>query len=329
MQKYKSNIISATGAAIRGVPVTVLTESGTPASIYLDRDGAVPAPNPLTTDASGTFYFYAINGRYSLRTTVDGATITDSDVVLLFDPQETVDDGPIADAVRQAEAAAQRAVDVIENSGIETVVADAQNALNDAHAAVDVANSAVATATTAANTATNASQSAATSKTAAEAAAANAQQAAADVAVVLPDLHAEIDGKLNSSDMPMESGEYLPLLIGTDVAGSHTYSLRGGNYIVQGKLCFVAFYLVVSEIDPSMAGFARISLPINPAGRSGVSIDSVYETNFQNGGVLAANAESGSSIFLRERTGAGDVVLSGVGWAKPGLTIAGSAVYNI
>jgi hypothetical protein len=37
MQKYKSNITSTTGAAIRNVPVTVLNEAGELASLFLDR----------------------------------------------------------------------------------------------------------------------------------------------------------------------------------------------------------------------------------------------------------------------------------------------------
>lgn len=99
MQKYKSNIITTSGAAVRNVPVTVLKEDGTLASLFLDRDGHVAAPNPLKTGADGTFSFYAANGRYSLRTTVDGVTISDDDVVLLADPVELAQVGPIAEAI--------------------------------------------------------------------------------------------------------------------------------------------------------------------------------------------------------------------------------------
>jgi hypothetical protein len=181
MQKYKSNITDQTGNAIRNVPVTVLKQDGTLASLFLDQAGTVVAPNPVLTGADGTFYFYAVNGRYSLRTQVNGAAITDSDVVLLFDPQETVDDGPIAEAVRMADDAAQRAVDVVENSGIETVVADAQAALSDALAAVDTANSAItianASVTAAADSASNASTAADNASASASAAASSAQSA--------------------------------------------------------------------------------------------------------------------------------------------------------
>ena len=132
MQKYKSNITTTSGAAVRGVPVHVLDESGNPAAIFMDRAGAVPSPNPLSTAADGTFYFYAVNGRYSLRTTLDGVTITDADVVLLMDPEEITVAGPIADAVALAQDAAQRAEDAVANAGIPILITSAQNAAVDA-----------------------------------------------------------------------------------------------------------------------------------------------------------------------------------------------------
>ena len=49
MQKYKSNITTTSGAAVRNVPVTVLKEDGALASLFLDRYGHVAAPNPLKT----------------------------------------------------------------------------------------------------------------------------------------------------------------------------------------------------------------------------------------------------------------------------------------
>ena len=106
MQKYKSNITTTSGAAVRNAPVEVLKEDGSRAALFLDRAGMVSSPNPLTTGSDGTFYFYAINGRYSLRTTVDGVTITDDDVVLMMDPEEITVAGPIAEAVAAAQAAA-------------------------------------------------------------------------------------------------------------------------------------------------------------------------------------------------------------------------------
>lgn len=142
MQKYKSNITTTSGAAVRGAPVLVIKEDGSNAALFLDRAGTVPAPNPLTTGPDGVFYFYAANGRYSLRTTVEGVTITDADVVLMMDPEEITVAGPIAEAVAAAQAAAIAAEFSVEASGIPDLVAAAQNAVVDSNNAVTQANSA-------------------------------------------------------------------------------------------------------------------------------------------------------------------------------------------
>ena len=144
MQKYQSIISGTNGSVIRNVPVTVLKEDGSLAEIFMDREGQVQAPNPLVTDSRGVFYFYAKNGRYSLRTAADGVQITDADTVLLFDPDETASDGPIADAVRRAEDAAERAETALEDSGLQNLVQDAQDAAANAAQAVIDANQAVA-----------------------------------------------------------------------------------------------------------------------------------------------------------------------------------------
>lgn len=138
MQKYKSNITTTSGAAVRGVTVLVIDEDGNNAALFLDRAGTVQAPNPLTTGPDGVFYFYAVNGRYSLRTTVDGVTITDDDVVLMMDPEEITVAGPIAEAVAAAQAAAIAAEFSVEASGIPDLVAAAQNAVVDANNAVSL-----------------------------------------------------------------------------------------------------------------------------------------------------------------------------------------------
>lgn len=136
MQKYKSNITTTSGAAVRGVPVLVIDEDGNNAALFLDRAGTVQAANPLSTASDGTFYFYAENGRYSLRTTVDGVTITDADVALLWDPAEVLLSGPLAEAVERAEASAAQAEAAVADSGIVDLVASAQNAVVDAQLAL-------------------------------------------------------------------------------------------------------------------------------------------------------------------------------------------------
>ena len=144
MQKYQSTIAATNGSVIRNVPVTVIKEDGSLAEIFMDREGQVPAPNPLVTDSRGVFYFYAKNGRYSLRTAADGVQITDADTVLLFDPDETASDGPIADAVRRAEDAAERAETALGDSSLQNMVQDAQDAAANAAQAVIDAHQAVA-----------------------------------------------------------------------------------------------------------------------------------------------------------------------------------------
>lgn len=109
MQKYKSNLTSVSGAAVRGASITVLDESGAIASIFLDRSGALPAGNPLKTAQDGTFEFYAANGRYSLRTDSSGLNVLEEDVILMFDPDDATASGPIADAINEAKDAADRA----------------------------------------------------------------------------------------------------------------------------------------------------------------------------------------------------------------------------
>lgn len=170
MQKYKSNITTTSGAAVRGVPVLVIDEDGNNAALFLDRAGTVPAQNPLTTGPDGVFYFYAVNGRYSLRTTVDGVTITDDDVVLMMDPAEITVAGPIAEAVAAAQAAATAAETAVANSGIPVLVSSAQNAVVDANAALAQAIASSNSAALSKTDADAARDTAVTAKMAAEAA---------------------------------------------------------------------------------------------------------------------------------------------------------------
>ena len=170
MQKYKSNITTTSGAAVRGVPVLVIDKDGNNAALFLDRAGTVPAQNPLTTGPDGVFYFYAVNGRYSLRTTVDGVTITDDDVVLMMDPEEITVAGPIAEAVAAAQAAATAAEFAVEASGIPDLVAAAQNAVVDSNNAVTQATSAANNAAISKTGADSARDDAVIAKNAAEAA---------------------------------------------------------------------------------------------------------------------------------------------------------------
>jgi hypothetical protein len=60
-------IIFPNGDPAAGVAITVVARAGsTPVSIFSDAAGAVPAANPISTDAYGNLFFYAQIGEYDL-----------------------------------------------------------------------------------------------------------------------------------------------------------------------------------------------------------------------------------------------------------------------
>lgn len=74
MKKFEEDVIDVSGNAVSGATVDVYN-AGTlvHATIYSD-DGITPIANPTTTNTSGTFKFYAKDGRYDI--TVSGSGIT-------------------------------------------------------------------------------------------------------------------------------------------------------------------------------------------------------------------------------------------------------------
>lgn len=80
MQKYQNNVLTNSGQPLAGANVLVLNyPSGTQATIYSDN-GTTLAANPLLTDFTGAFGFYAADGHYSLRISrfgIEPLTITD------------------------------------------------------------------------------------------------------------------------------------------------------------------------------------------------------------------------------------------------------------
>lgn len=87
MQKYFDSLLSPVGAPLVSASVQVnLTGTATPASLFTDAVGSSPKANPVSTDLSGFFEFYAADGRYDLVITAPGYTgLTVSDI-LLEDP---------------------------------------------------------------------------------------------------------------------------------------------------------------------------------------------------------------------------------------------------
>jgi hypothetical protein len=85
MQKYFNYFLDEQGNRITAASVSVKTSAGGAATIYGDNSGTTTT-NPLTTDGSGYFEFYAPNGTYSLVLSKIGYTTVTLSAVLLDDP---------------------------------------------------------------------------------------------------------------------------------------------------------------------------------------------------------------------------------------------------
>lgn len=92
MQKYQDVAlvtIGGTTVPLQGAEVLVSATGLTTAATIFSNNGVTAATNPLTTDSTGRFSFYAANGRYDLLITKAGySNIAVSDV-LLHDPLDT------------------------------------------------------------------------------------------------------------------------------------------------------------------------------------------------------------------------------------------------
>jgi hypothetical protein len=76
MQKRFDWVINKKGNAIQGARVTVtFTASGAAATLYED-DGVTQTPNPVTTNATGYYEYYAADGRYTETVTGTGLETT-------------------------------------------------------------------------------------------------------------------------------------------------------------------------------------------------------------------------------------------------------------
>lgn len=86
MRNYVDFVEGTDGRAVAGAFVRVLTyPAGTDALLYADSDGVVPIANPVRTDNTGEFAFYAADGHYTLEVTGAGLspqTVTD---ISIFD----------------------------------------------------------------------------------------------------------------------------------------------------------------------------------------------------------------------------------------------------
>lgn len=82
MQKYINSVIGETGRPVSGASVTVyLTGTQTLATIY-SNNGVTTQTNPLTTDSSGMFSFYAADGRYDIQISSGSTNKTLTDILI-------------------------------------------------------------------------------------------------------------------------------------------------------------------------------------------------------------------------------------------------------
>lgn len=136
MRKYVDFLEGSDGRALKGASVLVLDyTTGNPASLFETSGGSVRA-NPVTTDATGQFWFYVADGHYTFQITGKGLspqTITD---VVIYDPTNILSESQTA----------------------STAATNASNsATNAATSATNAANSATAASTSATNASTSAS----------------------------------------------------------------------------------------------------------------------------------------------------------------------------
>jgi hypothetical protein len=90
MQKYQDAVFRSTGGVVVGASVLVQTfPAGATATIYSDN-GVTISANPLTTDANGSFAFYAADGRYQLQISGSGITARTVSDVIIEDPQDSL-----------------------------------------------------------------------------------------------------------------------------------------------------------------------------------------------------------------------------------------------
>lgn len=90
MQKYQDVVLSRQGTPVQGAKITVTDTAGGAVEVYASNVVGENV-NPVISDDSGRFSFYAADGRYNLSVSVGGnvlATVTD---VLLEDPLDGSD----------------------------------------------------------------------------------------------------------------------------------------------------------------------------------------------------------------------------------------------
>lgn len=101
MQKYQDTALVTVGGTtvpLLGAAVLVSANGLTAAATIYSNNGVTAVANPLTTDSTGKFSFYAANGRYDLLITKAGYSNISVTDVQLQDPLDTYGTNVIASA---------------------------------------------------------------------------------------------------------------------------------------------------------------------------------------------------------------------------------------
>jgi hypothetical protein len=87
MQKYFNTVDTISGPVVSGVSVLVGSyPGGSTASLFADAAGTIPLSNPVFTDSTGYFEFYAASGHYILTLSGHGIGTRVINDILLEDP---------------------------------------------------------------------------------------------------------------------------------------------------------------------------------------------------------------------------------------------------
>ncbi|MDZ4252836.1 MAG: hypothetical protein U1A72_09740 [Sulfuritalea sp.] len=82
MEKRFDVVVDLKGNAVEGATVRVTTyPAGVLATIYSDNDGVTAIANPVTTDDTGYFEYYAADGHYTWLITTNETAKTINDIV--------------------------------------------------------------------------------------------------------------------------------------------------------------------------------------------------------------------------------------------------------
>jgi len=150
-------------------------------------------------------------------------------------------------------------------------------------------------------------------------------------------LASHLEENMTDSDgvhgLKIEEGSWTPVIEGSTVAGTNTYSLQVGEYYKVGKKVRITFSIVVTAKDPSMSGGIRIGgIPFNIAGpnlANGGMLSYVKGwTATSNGTVLSLTGDAATKInLMKNNVAGGNSEYVGVSEFGTGFTLSGTIDY--